>query len=110
MSWRCAAISREPNSALATVLILTSWVWFAGSPVATGEPQGGQEPRRQPTRAQALRELRAREPDPARIAHALAVEAMMRALADRLHGSVEEWALSGLLSVSLAPIREGGAR
>jgi uncharacterized protein len=50
-----------------------------------------------PARALALNALQAREPDPARIAHALAVEAIMRGLAERLRGDREEWGLAGLL-------------
>ncbi|MBN2369070.1 MAG: HDIG domain-containing protein [Vicinamibacteria bacterium] len=48
-------------------------------------------------RATSLRELRAREPDPARIEHALAVEASMRQLARLAGGDTEEWGLAGLL-------------
>jgi uncharacterized protein len=63
---------------------------------ATAEPQA---PTLKPTRAAALKELQARESDPARIAHAVAVEAIMRGLAERLGlgGDVEEWGLAGLL-------------
>jgi putative nucleotidyltransferase with HDIG domain len=54
----------------------------------------------------ALKELRAREPEPARIAHALAVEAIMRELARRLRGDAEEWGLAGLLhDIDLAETR-----
>ncbi len=49
------------------------------------------------TRAVALQALQAREPDPARIGHALGVEAIMRELARRFHGDPEAWGLAGLL-------------
>jgi putative nucleotidyltransferase with HDIG domain len=50
--------------------------------------------------------LHAREPEPGRRAHALAVEAIMRELARRLHGDGEQWAMAGLLhDIDLAETR-----
>jgi len=63
------------------------------------------------TRAAALEALRARETDPERIAHALAVEATMRGMARRLGGNLDEWALAGLLhDIDLAQTRNEPAR
>ena len=68
-------------------------------------------PPRTATRAAALEALRAREPDPERIAHALAVEATMRGMAGRLGGNADEWGLAGLLhDIDLAQTRDDPAR
>lgn len=66
---------------------------------------------RQPSRDVALEALRAREPDPERIAHAVAVEACMRGLARRLRGDADEWGLAGLLhDIDLPRTRDDPSR
>ena len=67
-------------------------------------PGAGQEPPRATpavsagaTRERALRELEARVSEADRLAHAVAVEAIMRGFAGAADGSAEEWGLAGLL-------------
>jgi uncharacterized protein len=91
---------------MSRVLVLLAFVASAGLGVAV-EPQSAPTmPPGAATRSLALKELHAREPDLARIGHALAVEATMRELARRLRGDAEEWGLAGLLhDIDLAETR-----
>jgi hypothetical protein len=82
---------------MSRVLALLVCVTSSGLGVAVEPQSAPPAPPRAATRSLALEELHAREPDPARIAHALAVEAIMGALARRLRGEAEEWGLAGLL-------------
>jgi putative nucleotidyltransferase with HDIG domain len=74
--------------------------------VAWGVPIQAPPPPPKATRAVAFEALQAREPDPARIGHALGVEAIMRELARRFPGDPEAWGLAGLLhDIDLAETR-----
>jgi putative nucleotidyltransferase with HDIG domain len=87
-------------------LVLLGCVEYAERGVGAEPQSAAPAPPRAATRSLALKELQAREPDPARIAHALAVEASMRELARRLNGEAEEWGLAGLLhDIDLAETR-----
>lgn len=74
--------------------------------VATAQPPASSRSALNEARARALSELRKREPDPGRIDHALAVEAVMRELALLVGGNADEWGLAGLLhDIDLAATR-----
>ena len=99
------------SRAISRVLALLA-CFGAAVPGAAGPPPPSAPPAPAPaTRPVAMLELRAREPEPARIAHALAVEAIMRELARRLRGDPEEWGMAGLLhDIDLAETRADPSR
>lgn len=86
-------MAHEAARALAG-LALVGWAALGAGqdpPRATQAVAGG------PTRERAMSELQARVSEADRLAHAIAVEAIMRRFAAAANGSPEEWGLAGLL-------------
>jgi putative nucleotidyltransferase with HDIG domain len=79
------------------ILIVVIALESALRPASASQPPAPPPVAADDARAHALGELRKRESDPARIDHALAVEAVMRELAPVVGGNTDEWGLAGLL-------------
>jgi uncharacterized protein len=85
---------------------MSALLWAAVLYAAQEPPGASRSDRDAATRARALGELRARVSEPDRLSHALAVEAIMRELAQAAGGDRAEWGLAGLLhDIDLAETR-----